>query len=154
VSLWRRSCAFRGCVIALAATVLVLVGPRLYLDWRTQRDMEAAFERIERGGYPRSPAELAPGPVPDDDNAAVLYQQVFRVEFDGVRSHTPFFETMPGRSVVQDYLAGKAGPSLLRPALSDPAVEEALDTLRRGSLRPTAAWTAATRGSTTSTIWT
>ena len=94
--LWRESCAFRGCLVSLAAVLLLAGGSWLYLDWKMQRDLETTVARLERKGCPMSAAALAPGPVSDDENAAVLYQQVFRVDFEDPRSTESVFEQSGG----------------------------------------------------------
>lgn len=136
--LWRESCAFRGCVVALAVILLVIVAPWLYLDWRTQRDMEAAFERLAQSGYPTSLADLAPGPVPDEQNAAALYQKVFRLDFDNPGYSDDLLSSTPGAQAVYDYLSGDVGPATVRPVLTSIQVEHALDLLREGAHRPAA----------------
>lgn len=133
--LWRRSRVFRALAIALAVIVLAFVAPWLYLDWRMARDVEDTFARLERAGRPMSLTELAPKPVPDSENAAVLYQEVFRVDFETGESSS-LLSNASGVGAVDDYSTGAIGPAAARPVLSSPQAQQTLDTLRRGSLRP------------------
>jgi hypothetical protein len=134
MNLWRSSRTFRGCTITLAILLLVFAAPWLYLDWRMKRDVEETFARLEAAGYPMSLNELAPGPVPDDQNAAVLYQQVFRVDFETGENDNAFSK-ITGSAAVYDYYSGDIGPAAVRPVLTSPRAQQALDLLRRGSLR-------------------
>ncbi len=118
--------------------LLVTGASWLYLDWKTSQQVETTVQRLKREGYSLSAAELAPGPVPDDENAAVLYQQVFRVNFDDPRGSDSIWELHGGTHLVCDYLRGDVSLSTMRPYLTAPEIEQALETLRRASLRPTA----------------
>jgi len=66
-------------------TVLVFVGVLLFLavgawivlDITTRQDLNAALAEIEALGWPLFLDELYPEPIPDEENAAVLYQQAY-----------------------------------------------------------------------------
>ncbi|MEA3403050.1 MAG: hypothetical protein U9R79_17545 [Armatimonadota bacterium] len=135
---WHRSCALRGAVYLLLAVIILGGVPWAYAYWRTERELAAELERIEQSGDPMTLAEMAPQPVPDDQNAAVLYQQVFRVDLrpDAEDRESVLAATGWSELVEVDYLTGAVSDDMVRPALEDPTVARALETLRRASQRP------------------
>jgi hypothetical protein len=71
IRVWRRVWRF---VLALLA---LLILAHLILNIVAGRRLEAELNRIRAAGQPLTLAEAAPPPVPDAQNAAVLYQQAF-----------------------------------------------------------------------------
>ncbi len=76
-----RSCWVKAITVVLLA-VLLLAGVWLYFDIKYQRMIDVELARIRAEGWPTTLAEGAPKPVSDEQNAAVLYQQVFQIDFD------------------------------------------------------------------------
>jgi hypothetical protein len=67
--------------IGVALLFLLVVGLLAGLRWNYGVTMERAWaaklDQLRRTGNPMTLSELAPPPVPDNENAAVLYQQAF-----------------------------------------------------------------------------
>lgn len=59
----------------------------LYYDIKFGRQLEAKLAELKAQGMPLTLAEAAPQPVPDDQNAAVSYQKVFKEIVVKVASH-------------------------------------------------------------------
>jgi hypothetical protein len=106
-------------------------------DAKWGRELEARLAALQAQGIPLSIADAAPGPVPDDENAAVLYQTVFRVSFLGAAqpAASPIAELSDVVSGATEEGALELAPEL-RKALSSPEAAELLDTLRQASERP------------------
>ena len=124
--------------------LLVLLPPALWVYWdiTSGRQLQADLEALRAQGMPVTSAELAHKPVPDAQNAAVLYQQVFQLSF------TPGPGFGIGRligglsSADHQMLFGyfKEGNRQLTPAirevLQQASVQNDLETLRRAAERP------------------
>ncbi len=125
----------------LVLFVLVAI-PWTYFNIKWGRELEAKLAELKAQGMPLTPAEAAPKPVPDSQNAAVLYQEVFKVQFPPTESI--FGEGAMGglsqddRNVFSAYLKEPTREleSQVRKLLARPQVQQALNTLRRGSQRP------------------
>ncbi len=76
-----RSC-WGKLAIGFGLLLILLVGLWLYFDIKYQHMINVELTRIRAEGWPVTAAECAPEPVPDAQNAAVLYQQVFQIDFD------------------------------------------------------------------------
>ncbi|UCH34553.1 MAG: hypothetical protein JSV65_18855 [Armatimonadota bacterium] len=68
---WRTPLILIGVILALAVLGYAL------LDWETARALQAELDRLRAAGEPLTMAEVAPDPVPDSDNAALLYIEAF-----------------------------------------------------------------------------
>ena len=133
-----RSCWVKAIAIVLLA-VLLLAGVWLYFDIKYQRMIDAELARIRAEGWPVTAAECAPEPVPDEQNAAVLYQQLFQVDFDAP-------DPWAGSDLLPDidYDLMKAfreqpTPEIkkqVRTLLTDPETTKVLEILRQASERP------------------
>ncbi|MGC9319987.1 MAG: hypothetical protein ACP5KN_18290 [Armatimonadota bacterium] len=135
---WRQSCALRGTVYALVAVALLVVAPWWYLVHRSRAMLQEELQRIEDAGEPVTLAEAAPEPVPPDQNAALLYEQVFNVSFTpGSSGGTSDLDATGYSEMIEsEYLAGNVSEEFVREVFEDPAVQQTLDTLRRASKRP------------------
>lgn len=69
--------------LALAAWIGVLVAARLLWGWEADRRMRAKIAEYRAAGEPVLIEDFQRPPIPDDENAAVLYKQAFR-EIAGV----------------------------------------------------------------------
>ncbi len=64
-------------LIFLGVFLFLAMGAWRLLDLTTGQDLNAALAEIEALGWPLFLDELYPEPIPDEENAAVLYQQAF-----------------------------------------------------------------------------
>ena len=116
--------------------------PWTYFNIKWGRELEAKLAELKAQGMPLTLAEAAPKPVPASQNAAVLYQEIFGVQFPP-NEPTMLEEAMGGlskddREVFSAYLK-EATPELegqVRTLLARPQVQQAVETLRRASTRP------------------
>jgi hypothetical protein len=133
--LWRRSGALRWTVYLL----LIFVAPQtclwVTLDTVNRRKVERQLQAIRDAGDPVTAAELAPAPVPDDQNAAVLYQQVIRVDFkDEYHSKKSLLEaTGHNTLIVNEFGKDGSNADRAREVLNDPAVISIFETLEQAS---------------------
>lgn len=128
-------------IAAVVLLVLFVLGPLpwLWLNWKLGRELKAELERIKAAGEPLTMLEAAPQPVPDDQNAAALYQQVFRVNFDPeyAASGRGGFDDIPNGSVIADhYLPDGSHEAMAWQVLNDRRVVQRLEILRQASERP------------------
>ena len=128
--------------LLLAAILLLPVAVWFYYDSKFGRQLEAKLAALKAQGMPLTLAEAAPQPVPDDQNAAVLYQKVFNVQF--VREQRYDWEKgMAGLSRDElDLLSHYCKDSNIqlenevRQLLARAEVRQALEIFRRASKRP------------------
>ncbi|MCK4323670.1 MAG: hypothetical protein KAW89_04015 [Armatimonadetes bacterium] len=130
--------------LTIIAVVVFILPPALwvYRDVTTARQLEAKLAALRAQGMPVTMTEAAPKPVPDDQNAAVLYQQVFQVQFG------PRGTSSPGRSIgnltaaEEEILSRYLGPAdeqltaQVHAILMRPAMQQDLEILRRASRLP------------------
>ncbi len=138
-SLWRRSGALRWTVYLL----LIFVVPQsilwVTLDTINRRKVEQKLQALRDAGEPVTRSEAAPAPVPDDQNAAVLYQQVIRVDFNNYSNSTNVsLLEATGHSdlIIHEFDRDGSKAAEARAVLNDPAVISILETLEEGSMRP------------------
>lgn len=131
--------------LTFIAVVVFVLPPALwvYRDVTTARQLEAKLAALRAQGMPVTMIEAAPEPVPDDQNAAILYQQVFQVQFGPVSSYGSGRSIGGGltgaeEEILDRYRAESDGQltAQVRDILSRPAVQQDLETLRRASRRP------------------
>jgi hypothetical protein len=65
--------------IIIGSLLIVLTIIWLILDYRTSRMLNAELKAIRDAGEPLTFAELAPPPVPDEENAALLYEKALKL---------------------------------------------------------------------------
>jgi len=106
------------------------------LDTINRRKVEQKLQAIRDAGQPVTMSEAAP--VPDDQNAAILYQQVIRVNFkDQHQSKDSLLEaTGHNKLIVSEFGKDGSNAAQARAVLSDPAVISIFETLEEASLRP------------------
>ncbi len=131
--------------LTFIAVVVFVLPPSLwvYRDVTTARQLEAKLAALRAQGMPVTMVEAAPQPVPDDQNAAVLYQQVFQVQFGPGSSYGSGRSIGGGltgaeEEILDRYLAESDGQltAQVRAILARPAVKRDLEILRRASRRP------------------
>jgi len=74
----RRSSTTRFAVKLLVVVALVCVAVYLILLSELRSSLQWHLDRLYATGVPRTWAEVAPPPIPDNDNAAIWYQRAFR----------------------------------------------------------------------------
>jgi len=115
--------------------------PWTYFNIKWGRELEAKLAELKAQGMPLTMAEAAPKDVPDDQNAAVLYQKVFG-EFSspGLMPERWHIGGMTDEEyrVVEDYVTATdtAVKVQAREILNRPAVQRDLATIRQASQRP------------------
>lgn len=119
--------------------IVLPLGLYLWRDYQLGRRLQSEIEAIRRRGEPLTLLEAAPKPVPDDQNAAVLYQQVFRATFSPAHSNRIFAEFNETEQQILDAFRERPNSTdaeWLRQKLAEPGRVTALRTLRKASLRP------------------
>ena len=129
--------------VGLGVLVLfvLLAIPWTYFNIKWGRELEAELAALKAQGMPLTMVEAAPKPVPDDQNAAVVYQEVFKVRFPPAKA--PYYQKeMAGLSNAEqgafaDYLKEPNAEleKQVRQLLARPEVQHALEIFRRGSQR-------------------
>ena len=92
----------------LVCFFLTGVAGRIWWGYVAQARLDEAFERIRARGEPTRWAELAPEPVPDDQNAALLYRKLDDVPFMQVRPFGPSSSELSAVATQAD--AAQSGP--------------------------------------------
>jgi len=66
-------------VLGLIAAAILLIGAVVYtaLNYSTGKALERELKALKDSGAPLTPMEVAPPPVPDEENAALLYRKAF-----------------------------------------------------------------------------
>ncbi|UCH34088.1 MAG: hypothetical protein JSV65_16275 [Armatimonadota bacterium] len=123
----------RGPIIPFAlrvalVVIVVVVAVYLLLLVELQRALKPRLERLHALGVPQTWAELVPPPIPDDENAAILYEQAFAQ-----------LNLQQGRQAIWDYVADQGpGRASLRAQVEFilTSNEAALDLVKEGAARP------------------
>ena len=131
----------RGCGLTVLA--LLVVGAAVWLTAYLYYGHQVAVQlaQIRAAGEPTTLAEIAPKPVPDDQNAAVLYQQVFQIHSRGIGNAAELvgFSGLGNGAAVNKYLDSPEDPAAQHAAwalLREPEAQRRLELLRQASLRP------------------
>ncbi len=129
--------------------VIVVVGgiPWTYFNIKYSREIARELTRLREAGEPLSITEMIPEPVPDDQNAAMLYQEVFQVSFDRDKPQPKRVQAF-GAIPPDEYkllLDGRGYDeqfdfNLAREVFARPEVIDVLNTIEQASLRPQCAW--------------
>ena len=132
----RGSCAARA-ALWLLAPALLLTGALLLFGRGSRQGLEAEIERIRAAGEPVTVAEALPGPVPDDQNAALIYQRLFRIQMRGGNLQADSVLTATGYDgLIWDVASGTLPPECARTALNDHIVDWVYGALEKGARRP------------------
>ena len=119
-----------------------------YFDIKWGRDLKAEMAALKDEGIPVRLEDIMPRPVPEEQNAATLYQKVFRVRFTRLKiddvsfSRSVYASGMAGLSpdelgILKQYVqAPESGDfAQCRRLLRRPQVQAALDIFERASRR-------------------
>jgi hypothetical protein len=127
--------------LVVATLVIVAAIPWTYYNITLGRELQQELGKLRAEGVPLTMPEAAPKPVPDDQNAAVLYMKVFQVSFDTPQP-TDQSSSKTGLNrfeVPSGYKPGDSASAfaeLMRPVLTTPDCQAALRAVREASLRP------------------
>ncbi len=140
---WLVRIAPRVGFVLLVLFVLLAI-PWTYFNIKWGRELEAELSALKAQGMPLTMMEAAPKPAREDQNAAVVYQEVFQVEFPDERPSPRV--VLPSEQVMAQltreelkmlYDYGKEAntqlASQVREVLARPQVQEALGIFRRGA---------------------
>ncbi len=119
--------------------VALPVGLYFWRDYTLGRRLEAELSALRASGAPLTWEEAAPKPVPDDQNAAVLYQQVFHVDFTtGASSSLLADFTTEEQELAQRFSRqpNEEDARWLRTYFADAQRAKCLRILRQASLKP------------------
>lgn len=124
-------------IVALLALLAILWA---YFNVKLGRQLDANLAALRGEGMPVTMVEAAPRPVPEQENAAVLYQQVFRVDFNegGVLPGGLLLPEIPREDLDQarrDILIDGSS-QIISDVLASPGVDAVLAILRQASHRP------------------
>jgi len=125
----------------LLVLFVLMAIPWTYFNIKWGRELEAKLAELKAQGMPLTFGEAAPKPVPDVQNAALLYQKVFRVQFPPAKPLV-LEGSMGGLSgeehdLIEDYIkTGHAARRQVREILNRPEVERDLQIIRQASQRP------------------
>ena len=133
-----RSC-WGKLAIGFGLILILLFGLWLYFDIKYQHMIDVELARIRAEGWPVTAAECAPEPVLDAQNAAVLYQQVFQIDFDapdpwGGSDLLPDIDYDLVRTFREEPTSEIERQ--VRTLLTDPETTKVLDILREAAERP------------------
>jgi hypothetical protein len=122
----------------LVLFVLIAI-PWTYFNIKFGRQIERRLAALKADGLPVTIADVVPEPVPDAQNAAVVYQTVFEVSFDPTTG--PAARTDAPLARLDDVTDRTGGDRMrlapgARELLSTPEAEQVLRTLRQASELP------------------
>jgi len=85
-----------GKAIGLIAAALLLVGAGVYtwLSYSTGKTLNRELKALKDSGAPLTPTEVAPPLLPDEENAAVIYQKAFLLMQEGNEEEKKSFQTV------------------------------------------------------------
>jgi len=128
----RRGSTLRFAAGIIAAVVLITGLTLAFITADLKAEIKARRDRLHRAGIPMTLAEMAPPPIPDDQNAAPLYQQAIGLLNSG---HTvPVFVTV--RSFVDREPSGGRAQFRAQVTAIVARNRPALDLLREGARLP------------------
>jgi hypothetical protein len=132
--LWRKTWRF-----SLTALILLVVAHTIF-NFIAGRRLEAELNRIRQAGEPLTLAEAAPPQIPDVENAAVLYQKVFRqLRHDEKSGHGDSLD--PDLQTIKRFVAWRPYQKEPRPTLAEATEavakrQSVFQLLEQASLRP------------------
>ncbi len=131
----------RWLLSALLVLVVVLGVPWTILNIKYGREVEKELAALRAAGKPLTLVEATARSVPEGDNAAPLYQEVFDVNWNpkGGPNATSGLGEITGEQLkdIADYLKQEAPTPQFRSAvLHGPPLEPVVEKLRQASLRP------------------
>lgn len=102
---WKRASIGLAILIAIA---LIANG---IMAWRTERRLQNKLTEIRAAGHPASIAELAPAPIPDDQNAAAKLHQITPRLQEFSKDYGKFYNSPLGKAYEQSIDQGEAPTS-------------------------------------------
>ena len=126
--------ALRAVFVLLIICVVAAVA-WTYFNIKLGRQLEAELARLRASGAPLTLAQAAPKPVPESENAAVLYQKVFGVRFprDTTPEHPLANMSTDERTLIDAYGGGSTPPGIVTDVTRD---ESGTVTVRQGPEKP------------------
>ncbi len=132
----------RAFLVGLVLFVLAAI-PWTYFNIKWGRQVEAQLAALKAEGKPVTMLEAVPKPVPEDQNAAVVYQEVFQCRLGRLTpdERKKLLPKSPLAELNKKVTHDKERIVLVldaqtRAALRSPEAQRILETLRRGSERP------------------
>ena len=128
-------------LVALLALAVIAGGVWTYYNIKWGGELDRELKQWQQQGLPLTMAEVIPEKIPDAENAAPIYLQVFNVSFDPGKQPESMRNlaglTEAEETLVEEYLSGedrtKAGR--VKAILSQPEVKQTLQVLRLASQR-------------------
>jgi hypothetical protein len=127
--------------IMLLALAVMIGGVWTYYNIKWSVELNRELKQWQQQGLPLTMAEVIPEKVPDAENAAPIYMQVFNVSFDpGKQPQTKMNLaglTDAEETLIEEYVSRKDRTKVMRvrALLSRPEVKQTLQVLRLASLR-------------------
>ena len=115
---------------ALALFIAFPAGLWFYRDYTLARALARELEALRASGAPLAYEDLVPAPVPDEENAALLYEQA------RLRCGNPVIGAAWDNVDTLRYRVRSYGDESLRRAFDDPNVRTTLELLHRAARRP------------------
>ena len=125
--------------LIIALFVALPVGLYFWRDYTLGRQLQAELDAIKQRGEPLTLVKATAESVPDDENAAVLYQQVFQVDFTTGTSSSLLVDFTPDELDLVGRFSRQPNEEdarWLRQYLADPQRAKCLRILRQASLKP------------------
>ena len=137
-SAWSLALPYLPWVVVALLLALGLTWGYQNLKWSGA--LQRRLEAVRASGQPMQPSELVPPPIPDAENAAFIYQQVFHIAFGmDAQNDAPLVSgfTKNDAKAVAAYVAtgDPEQESTVAAILARPAVQEALRIFAEGSQR-------------------
>ena len=73
---WLSKRVWTRLAVGLAILVAIALIANAFMDWYTERQLQSRIKAIRAGGDPASIADLEPKPIPDEENAAAILDQL------------------------------------------------------------------------------
>jgi hypothetical protein len=127
--IWRKTWRF-----SLTLLILLVLAHTIF-NFIAGRKLEAELNHLRQAGEPLTWVEAAPPPIPDAENAAVLYQKAFKSFQDTEKIEDPGLETLV-KFVEWDTDRMKSRPTLAQATAAVAKDEPLFKLLEEASLRP------------------
>lgn len=93
--------------IGLAIFIALALIANAFMAWRTEARLQAKIAAIRAAGAPASIADLAPKPIPADENAAAYLEKIAPRLDEFGKDHGRFFNTPIGKAYVESENRGE-----------------------------------------------
>lgn len=115
--IWPTKRFWKRLAIGLAMLVAVALIANGFMAWQTERRLQAKIAAIRAAGDPASIADLAPPPIPDEENVAAILERIRPRLTEFSKEHGRFYDSPIGKTY------DEAGAE-------DKPAKEAIDTMR------------------------